>query len=226
MSASDPTTYLDLCQRLAQEAGVDGDPAMSTVAGQTGELKRCCDWVNDALREILGLQKWTFLWENAALTLPLGVNTIAGTIPASRYDLEQTWMTLTGATSPRNLDYVPWQDFSTNYQVLQSPGSITAWSIQPDNTIVFNAVSTDAAGTPMRMQRFKLPTRMVADTDEPPIPADLRMLIVWTALKKYAGYDEAGGQREIAVDEARTMKEALYERCLQQLSFGAPLIEY
>jgi hypothetical protein len=76
------------------------------------------------------------------------------------------------------------------------------------------------------MQRWALPTPMSGDGDTPPLPTDLHMLIVYTALKKYAGYDEAGTQRSIAVDEMKQMKEALYTRCLPASRFGAPLLEF
>lgn len=225
MSAQNPETYLELCNRLAQEAGINGDPMTAVVSGNTGEKKRVCDWINDALLGILGNHLWTFLWEQATITMPFDQNVLAGSIPASRYGKTETWLVPTSSNSDRELDYVEWRDFSRIYRVLANPGQINVWSIRPDNAFVVNAKSLDVAGTVIHVERWKLPTPLVGPTDEPPIPADLRMVIVWAALKKYAGYDEAGTQRTVAVDEYRDKMQALNQRCLPSFTLGGGLLE-
>lgn len=217
--------FLALCNALAQEAGVNGDPALSGVVAQTGELKRIVDWTQGGLQEILGTKLWNFLWENPTLTLPFGANAIAGSIPASRWDKDQTWTVEPTGTPPRNLDYVPWRQFSEMYRILLTDGNMTAWTIRPDNAIVFNAKSADPAGSPINVERWKNPVPLADANDVPPLPEDLHMLIVWTALKKYAGYDEAGNQRSIAIDEMKRMKESLYARCLPEMEMGGSLLD-
>lgn len=226
MSTQMPETYLELCNRLAQEAGVNGNPMTAVVVALTGEEKRVCDWINDSLLDVLGNHLWTFLWERGNVALPLGQSVVAGSIPASRYDKEATFYIPTGSNGPREIDYLEWRDFSRDYRILQSPGSITAWSIRPDNAVVFNAVSTDVGGTQFTVERWRNPTPLVAETDEPPIPSDLRMVIVWNGLKKYASYDEAGSQRSIAIDEYRDKMAALKERCLPAFTMGGGLLDY
>lgn len=218
--------YLAICNRLAQEAGVNGDPLLSTVSLQTGERKRICDWANDALREVLGTQLWPFLWEQVDLLLPAGASTIATTLPASRWDKDNVWMVpVTSDNADRELDYVEWRDFSMHYRRLNTPGSITAWTIRPDNAIAFNAVGLIAPNTTINVQRWKLPVPMVNPTDQPPFDEDLHMLVVYVALKKYAGYDEAGNQRTIAVDEVKTLREAMNSRYMPAMTFGGSLLD-
>lgn len=225
MSVQNPETYLELCNRMAQEAGVNGDPMTAVVTGQTGEKKRVCDWINDALLGILGNHLWTFLWEAATITVPLNANVVAQAIPAARYNKEATWLIPAGSNSDRELDYIDWREFSRTYRVLASPGAINAWTIRPDNAFVVNAKSLDAAGTVINCERYIMPTPLVNASDEPPIPAHLRMIIVWAALKKYAGYDEAGSQRTVAVDEYRDKLAQLNELCLPSFTFGGGLLD-
>lgn len=204
--------FKELAQRLAQEAAVNGiNPA--TVAGQTGENKRLVDWVNDGLREILGTKLWNFLWEQTDVVVPAGANLVATTIPVSRWDKDQSYIQLPGQPE-RWLEYMVWDEFNANYRTLIADDGATVWSVRPDNAFILNSKVTNA--TSINVQRWKNPTLMSVDGDIPPLPTDLHMLIVWVALKKYAGYDEAGNQRKVAVDEIKTMTEALRQRCLPE----------
>lgn len=218
--------FLEICNRLAQEGAINGDPLLSTVALQTGERKRVVDWANDALREILGYHRWPFLWETPTLQLAAGQSSIATTLPASRWDIDRTWIVPPNSSSAdRQLDYLAWPDFSDAYRRLQSPGSITAWTISPDNAIRFNAVGLTAPFTNINVQRWKQPVPMVDAADAPPFDADLHMLVVYTALKKLAGYDEAGNQRAVAIDEMKTLQAAFNERYLPAFTMGSSLLD-
>ena len=134
-------------------------------------------------------------------------------------------MPLSSDNADRELEYVEWREFSRIYRRLNTPGGITAWSIRPDNALVFNAEGVIVPHTPISMERWKLPVPMVAPTDEPPFNEDLHMIVVYTALKKYAGYDEAGNQRAIAVDEVKTLREAMNQRYLPAFRLGGSLLD-
>jgi hypothetical protein len=225
MSLSNPVTFLDMTLRLAQEAAVNGVNVPSSVNGNTGESKRLGDWIADAWREIQGTRKWSFLWEQVSIVILNGTNTLATTLEAPRWDKEQAWLVPASSDNGnRNLDYLEWPLFSSTYQRLGQPGGINAWSVRPDKVFVVNALAL--GDTTINVQRWKYPQMLVNDTDVPLLPSDLTMLIVYTALKKYAGYDEAGAQRTIAVDEMKTLKEALFERCLPEFTMGGSLLDY
>ena len=217
---------LEICNRLAQEGAINGDPLLSSIEMQTGERKRVVDWANDALREILGYHRWPFLWENPTLSMAPGSNIIVTTVPESRWDKDQTWrVAYSGNNSDCLLDFIQWSQFSSMYRRLNAPGNITAWTLRPDNAMVFNAVCNTTPYTYINVQRWKQPVPMVVATDSPPFDADLHMLVVYTALKKLAGYDEAGNQRAVAIDEIKTLQAAFNERYLPSFSMGGSLLD-
>lgn len=214
-------TYLELCQLLAYQAGVDGENSVTTTAGQTGELRRVCQWVASAWLDIAGLHThWKFFWENPDLTILNGTNAIAGTVDASRYDKDSVYFN-DGSPQRRLLEYLPWQAFRATYRQLSSDDNVQVFSVRPDNALVFNAIVT--ADTLCSVERWKNPVPLAADGDTPPMPADLHEVIVWRALVKYANFDEARVQRETAVDEMTTRLSAMRTRCLPEWELGGPL---
>lgn len=53
--------YLSICQTVRELAGIPGTGPATTV-GQTGELKRVCNWVNQAWNEIqLHREDWEWM---------------------------------------------------------------------------------------------------------------------------------------------------------------------
>jgi hypothetical protein len=213
--------FLQLCQRLAHEAGVNG-PGPTTVVGQNGslELGRIVNWTNDAWLNIQGRRLWSWMWTNAALTLTAGNSTIAGALAPERYDTDSAYYA-DGSATGRWLQYLPWDEFRHDYRVLGTVDGITAWTVRPDNTLVFNAAAS--VDRTITIERWANPTSMAADTDIPGLPEDLHMLIVWRGLIKYAGFDEAGVQRSVAVEEHNQLWSALVSRCLPQMRLGGPL---
>lgn len=217
-------TYLELVRLLMQEAAVNTTPSgLTTVVDQSGELARVVEWVRDAWLDIQGTKKWTFLWEQADIVIPAGFNALAGDLPASRWDRFTTYRIDPVSGQLRDLDYVPWQRFSLEYRILGNADSMTAWTVRPDNAFVVNAPA--GANTTFNVQRYRNPQNLAADADEPLLPEDLHKLIVFHALVKYAGYDEAGNQRMIAVDEVKRKTRALNERCLPSFEMGGSLID-
>lgn len=213
--------FLQLTQQLAHEAGVNGT-GPTTVVGQDGslELGRIVNWVNQAWLDIQGKRLWTWMWSNAQVTITAGTNVIAGTLSHSRYDRESAYFN-DGSTAWRNLCYLPWDEFRMEYRTLNSVNGVTAWTVRPDMALVFNA--TVSANTPVDIERFLNPTRMTVDTDTPGMPEDLHELIVWRALVKYANFDEAGVQRQVAVVEHDRLWADLLKRCLPGMRLGGPL---
>lgn len=215
--------FLTLCQRVAQETGVSANsttPLPATTVGQTGELKRIVDWVADAWRSIQGVKHFNWMWEQASLTMLATTSSLAGSIPEDRYEKDTLYLPVTGQMGDFP-QYLPWDDFRQLYPFVQAGEKFTVWTVAPDGSIKVDIAPTaDAAFT---VERYKLPTVLAADTDTPELPTDLHMLIVYTAMVKYANFDEAGIQRTTCLDEIRDMKQALYKRCLPSMRLGAPL---
>ncbi|MBQ1761690.1 MAG: hypothetical protein IIZ92_02150 [Aquincola sp.] len=216
--------FLALCKRLAQEAGVAGGAdAITTVAGVTGEARRIVDWCAGAWSEIQGQRHWTFRWEQPTLTLLAGESTIAAAIPESDYMRGGTWLLQPASAADTWLTFLPWGEFSQVYRRLNTDDNLTCWTVRPDNTLAFNArVTADAS---ILVERFKAPVQLVNDDDAPAIPAHLHMMIVWRALVLYANFDEAGVQRQTAVDEYTALHSQLCNRYLPSIELGGPMIE-
>jgi hypothetical protein len=66
--------FLELCQDLAQEAGISDGTMPTSVTSQTGEMKRVVDWIARAYRWVQRKHSnWNFLRNDFSF------NTVAGT---------------------------------------------------------------------------------------------------------------------------------------------------
>lgn len=183
------STFLQLCQRVRQEAGIAGT-GPSSVAAQTGELKRVVDWTADAWMMIANKQLWDWLWEQATVTITAGTSLTAGAIPVQRYLPDTAYI---GDTP---LEFVAWADFKREHPTVTQAGEPTQWSIRPDGAFVVDYLpETD---TDITVERYALPTALTADADVPDLPTRFHMAIVWKALMEAADYDEAGVTRATA----------------------------
>jgi hypothetical protein len=64
--------YLQLCQKLRQEAGISGSGPTSTL-NQSGELARVCDWIQQSYIDIQEKHTdWNFLRRTFSLPLTIG----------------------------------------------------------------------------------------------------------------------------------------------------------
>ena len=206
---------LGIVQRLHRESGGAGSTPASVVS-QTGEMGRLVDWANEAWMTIQRLQHWSWQWEQASSVIAATTNVTAATVPVQRY-LRHTAMIGT-----RRLQYLPWADFSVVYPD-PATGSITDWTVRPDNAIVTSTKPTD--DTTISVQRYAVPTYLaVANDSTPTMPERFHMAIVWRALMDASDYDEAGVSRAVASAKyAEVIGDAFSEgRAVIQL--GEPLL--
>lgn len=220
--------FIALVRRLASECGVSGSQAGNTpptVIGQVGELGRLVNWVNDAWREVQGIHKWDWLWERPTITVLAGTNSVATDVPASRW-LKDSALRPVPTSDGDWLEFLYWDEFRVLYgaQSLAQTKSVNVWSIRPDNAFVVNA--TPEVDTAITVERYRNPTRLVIDTDEPELPEDLHMLLVYKAMVRYANFDEAGAQRKSAQAEVIRMEADLRARCLPELRMGGPITDW
>ena len=220
-------TYLQLCQRTAVECGVANaslNPAPGSVVGQTGELLRVCNYVADAWRELQGRILWSWMWEVGTVTVPAGASKVAVGIAADRWIKRGVRIPGPPTSDGRFLDYIEWQDFALLYATQYAGNSIGAWTIDPAGNFCINGLAP-AGGFTVLAQRYANPTALRLDTDVPGLPADLQMILVYKAMRKYAGFDEAGTQRALALDEERSLMADLQNRCLPTIQFGGSLLD-
>ena len=172
--------FLDLCQRLVQETGI-ADDGPATVTGQTGDMGRLVNWINDAWLKIQSMRAdWNWAWGTGTATLTAGTYTI--TLPSTVETIKRVSL---GQSYLQSEDY---NDFADAYREIQE-GDPSVWSIRPDGVLVFNAKPTE--NKTVTYESFATPSKMVATTDAPALPERYHMLIVYEALRSYAQFDEA-----------------------------------
>lgn len=222
-SSTGGLTRLDLVRRLRQLAGVGagstGNGPVTTI-DQTGEYKRLVDWIDAAWNLIQIEHKWDFLWESAQIGIAAGDYYTAGTIAAHRYEQDS------GFLGTSRMVYRPWQRFREEYPISSieagtASGSPSVWSIRPDKAFVVNALASEAIV--ISVERYRNGTAMTADDDEPSLPNEHRLMIVYRALIEYANFDEAGVTRATAQSKYEEHLAALGLHELPQWEFGGPL---
>jgi len=212
-------TFLQLCQRLRQETGISG-VGPSAVTGQVGELKKIVDWTLSAYEDIQNLHaSWKFL--QTSFTFPTIAATQNYTPEAvSLSDLatwktsEETDLTIYSSTSDEQyLLYVPWNNFKSVYmfgsnriQTLRP----TIATIKPDNSMSLWAIPNDVYT--VTGEYYKKAQTMTLTTDEPLIPSQYHLIIVWRALMYYGAF--------VAADEKYSHGQNEYMRILKRLEFS------
>lgn len=214
------STFLDICRDVRKECGV----ALSTltlptaVTGQVGQLANIVRWVRMVWDEIQGDQLWNWQWEEATVTILSATSSTAGTIPVTRYVKDSARI------GERFLSFMPWESFRAVYPVPADGGTgqePSAWSIKPNGAFAVDI--KPAANVAITVERYALPVSMVLDSDTPAMPADLHPLIMWGAVMKYAGEEEAGVRNATAEREYQRLLNQLHKRCLPEIFMGGPL---
>lgn len=181
--------YLQLCQRVRQDAGVSGD-GPSAVTGQVGILARIVEWVKRANYDIqLERQDWSFLWASASGST---IANVASYLPA---DL--------GISSVRRIkamlvdgDSVTLRDYSWYVtDVLQkgatsATGKPTDLIAKPDGNYLLFPIPDKIY--PVHSEYYKRPVAITVNTDTPAIPEEYHEAIIAKALMYYADYEEDG----------------------------------
>lgn len=179
---------LQLAQRVRQEAGISGTGPVTT-AGQTGEMGKIVDWVDSAYQDIQNLYEWNFLRFDFSFPTIASTSTYTPTaaglpeLAKWKQNSLRIYLTISGEAIiyPQNWDY--FRDVRLIGTI--STGKPSEFSIKPDKSIVFWQ-TPDAIYTVVG-EYFKRAQTMTANTDEPNIPAQFHMAIVWKAVMYYAG---------------------------------------
>lgn len=200
-------TFLQLCQRLAVEAGLSSS-GPSAVTGQTGEAARIVNWVRDAWTLIQGEHdNWQWLWNEFTL------NTVSGTAGYSESDISGTpsverwderafsiYLSSDGASTRvpiGALAYPAYRDsYAHRYVADAFPQKVI---VLPDNTLRLYP-APDAVYV-LGGVYYESPTELAADSDTPAISSKFHMAIVWRALMLYAEYEEAPEVYQAAYSE-------------------------
>jgi hypothetical protein len=215
-------TYLELCVRAREEAGISGS-GPSSVTEQTGQLLRLVNWVQQAWVEIqLMRPNWDFMHGEFSF------DTIAETRDYLAADYSITDMKLWDENSfiayetavgeseqfPLiNLKYKTWRDtyrVGMNVRTSDKPVYII---VLPTNEIRFEPMPDKVytiEGDYKRSTQF-----LAADADElTGLPEDFHMIVVWQALKNFGFYENGP---EILEEAEVNFDNLLFRLELEQL---------
>lgn len=205
-------TYLELCQRLVRETGI-ADSGPTTVVGQTGDLRRVTDWINDAWLSIQSSRPdWLWMWNYAASTISAGSYVV--TLPTTIESVERVRI------GGRDLANVRYDKFATAYRSV-SQGTPTVWTVRPDGKLIVNAIVD--ADTNISYEAYYAPTELTGNIDEPGMPARFHMVIVYKALRDYALFDVAPELERKAVLSYEDLLAGLERDQLHQIITPGPV---
>lgn len=209
-------SYLQLVQRLRQEAGVSGsDPA--TTIGQTGEIKRLCNWISSAWMDIQTMRPdWFFMQQAVQFNTTPGKQVYtaadAGILSFGNFktDTFRQYRQSAGVASEFPVAYLNWQKFrdvhlySTMRQLSQMPYNFT---VDPQKNFQLGPIPDDIYV--INGEGYAMPTEFSQDSDRPTMPSQFHMIIVWRALIHYAKFE--------AAQESLTHGKDEYDRMLRML---------
>ncbi len=231
MSASVPSTFLELVSRTHDECGFTTDRAPTSVLNQNNMAKKTVNWVRDAHKLVqLEQTNWTFDWAQTGGALvanqeaydPLvdwgdSVKEFVKT-PQAAY----VYKTATGTVTRQFLTYLTWEQFrGLNIPPLPSEVPIY-WTQRPDGDIVYFPSPSNALWTTVH-ECYLNPLVLVADTDEPRMPTEYRMSIVWRAVLLFCGNQKDGDLYQHATQEYGLLMDAMREKNLPQWLSGGSL---
>lgn len=232
------STFLQLVQGLRRETGyADSGPA--TVVAQTGYDERAVEWIKNSWIEIQNSAYWRWLRKEFTLTTTASDDSYAYTdcidVPTAAaitrfgewlvkdgYNPPKCYLQSSGSGTEYWLTYIDWPSFRTIYQIgNQTEGAPAHITIDPDNNLVIGPTPNDAYVITSEYQRSA--QVLAADSDEPEMPSDYHMMIVYTAMED-GGYYEAG--EEIlarAIKKKRRLRRQLRRNQGPKMRVAGPL---
>lgn len=215
-------TFLEICQRVYQEGSGSGSLRPTAVTAQTGDMLLVVNWAIDAWKRIQ-TNKRTWRWLYADATVSVGVATrdysIATIFPSTprrfshwKPDGFKFYTTADGVASEYKLNHY---FFEERYQAEVGSAS----SADPAGIVVMPDRSLRIIESPSRVGTmtatyYKSPQILAANTDEPEMPEQHHMLIVWLALMRYARKEAA---TEVYEDASNNVEQMMKDLIADQL---------
>ena len=241
-------TFLQHCKGVCREASIaQGESAITTVLGQTGQLERIVANVRQAwlkiqnMHQLTGLN-WRFMegrfviatvasqdayaYDDAAIT----DEDTAIAIPLWRnWDIKdfenapKIYLTSAGVGTETWLTYLPWNDFKYFYRIgTQNEGFPAHVTINPQNKLVLGPIP-DGIYT-VTGNYMKAAQTFTADSDVPTgMPEQFEDAIMYLALSKHGLQKNAVELITLGEDGAAELLGALEQDQLSEIPIAGPL---
>lgn len=220
-------TYLELCQRLRQEAGLSGTGPAS-VLSQTGEMKRIVDWVASAYEDIQNLHAtWRFLRTDFSFsTIASTQDYLPTSVSLSDFGswIKNDIRIYSSVADEDSLEYCPWEIFRQAYYFGSNrtqTGRPTVITVKPNNALALWQIPNDVYT--VNGEYYKTAQSMTANADSPLIPTRFQMIIVWKGLMHYGAYAGADEKYAHGSNEYKKLLALLEYDQLEDFTFGEPL---
>lgn len=221
---------LQLCQRVRQESGISGSGPVTTIS-QSGEMGKIVSWVDSAYEDIENLYtSWNFLRFDfsfqtiaaASTYTPIAVG--LDELASWKQDSVRAYLTSSGIGAEQIIYPVSW-DMMRDVRLLGAgatlQGNPSEFAIRPNKAMVLwptpNAIYTVTG------EYFKRAQSMTLNTDEPLIPVQFHMAIVWKAVMYYAADQGAAELYAVAGREYARIMRGLKKDQLPVICMGGPL---
>ncbi len=225
--------FLQLCQRLRQEAGLTGSGPLTTL-DQTGIQKQVVDWINTAYIDVLSQHtNWLFMQEDFSFQTIASQREYSisetGVTDLEKWKVDnygsfRVYLTSSGVANEQYMYPLLWEDYRQMYlygATRTSKGLPSYFAVMPDKSLNFYQVPDNIYT--ITGEYFKVPAELDGDADIPIIPTQFHMIIVWRALMFYGGFDAANEKYAIGKNEYTKLLMRLEMDQLPQMTFGAPL---
>ena len=224
--------YLQLCQTARELAGIPGN-GPSTVVGQTGELRRLCNWVAQAWTEIqLKHDDWEWLRTDLSFDTTASKATYdpVADLSLTRFGhWKECTFTIypkaTGKSAEVDLDHWQYNDFKSDYLFgakASAEGQPNAVAVAPDKSLILGLVP-DGIYT-VECEYYKSPQTLSADADIPEMPSRFHMAIVHKTLMKYGMFEVASEVVQEHTQNLSAVMNRLQQDQLPEVNLGCSLI--
>jgi len=225
--------FVDLVNNLRVECGVSGT-TLASVQSLGGELLRLKQWISDAWFELqTERDDWKFMRKSISFATVAGtqnyslatISALNGGMDINVYKRDSFSIdppTDTNRSQEQPLGVMSWDHFRNMYIVGYPATDPTRWqrpmtmAINDDKSIWFGP-TPDAIYT-IRGECYVNPQTLTADADVPTMPAKYHKVIVYRAMKKYAGYESANDVMIRAKNEGGRPELTLFNEQLPQVT--------
>lgn len=228
MSILNPSTFLELTQRLSQECQLPGT-GPTTALGAEGQSFDLFTWISQASKEIDELHEdWGYLQVSPGISLatiagqqiysPSACGITAGDVSLWKRDTFRNYHTATGFSSEiemTNIDYESWLRTEQIGVLRTTQVRPMVFAITPNKSL---ALQCPLVGYTVIGDYYRIPFVLEADADVPLIPQRYRMVIVYKAMMTYGAEQNAAEVYNEAEQKYNKMLSAMRRTQLPSVS--------
>ena len=192
-----PVTFLQMCQQVRQETGLQGVGPVSVVAA-IGEEKKIVDWVRAAWEEVQRLRSdWTFMQADFSMTTEAGIMRYPLVATSGLDHLSKIYTDMVTAravndsrSAEATIHYIDYPGWRRQYDVgIVAQGPVAGFSVAPGGDLL---VFPKPDGGYVLRGCGRLRVQHLADNNDVIRLDDEYVDVVkWRAVMMFAGFEEA-----------------------------------